>query len=411
MPLLNQTLQAFGDPDLKPDLPDCMEQYNSVINTFNRDFYTITVDKHPELNDSIIKILQRLNVPADQHDRYLDQHITLHELLVELNEVIKNDELGNFIEQIEKRKNARWRNLFLIGVLGGVCGLVPFFAFQLTVLQQVVTVASIMSGVGLIYAVATAAYTVYDTSVSSDVSFYQLFRENFSSVAKNALTIAAWSLVFVAAVTTPVVSGLFVMAEAVLVIKESVSLAYIYLYDRPEINLKSSLTEQHLQARDLTRFETRRHTAWVNFAAAFLMTGIVAAWCFVPGGIFVIAGAVLAMAAVYLVKSYAIRENEKRMKVVLQDRFVNIETSPQDPPIVEPALNVRSDLFNSEQMVVALTAPAVTRSASKTITIDIPLKEEPVNHTGLVENSLFTPKGGHHAEGASHHTPRTGKDT
>ena len=203
----------------------------------------------------------------------------------------------------------------------------------------------------------------------------------------------------IAAVTTPAVSILFVVADALMVMKEIATLAYMYLYENPRINPESSLAEQHIQARELTDFEKRKYAAWVNFVSAIVMTGLIAAWCFAPGGIFLVAGAILAMGGVYFATNYLIKQNEKKMDEVLKERFVEIEQGNR--PSIDTSCNAK--------MQVALTSSGFRPELSKTVSKE-PMKDEQASYSGLVEYSLFSREQcGHIEQTETHHTPRSPK--
>lgn len=341
MPMLGETLNAFNayftDKLEVNAFIASMKDYDNDRNMLSRDFYTKTIDTHDEVNKPIKRLIKNaLGDKHNSHGRYLNQHITIYDFLVELKEsvtdTVKKTKLQQFIQQLDAQKNTRWYYI-LLGSLGLSAGLMaPFFAFGLTVLQQVLSVNAIIAGGGLIYASAIGIQTLYEhlTNENKSESYYQQFKDNFFALSNIVLNITAWSLMITAAVTTPVISLVFIAADAVLIIKELVSLGYIYLSENPGIQPDSSFIDQQKQARELSDFETRRHNVWVNLAAAILMTAIIAAWCFAPGGIFVVAGVSLAaIGAVYLIKTYAIHENKVRMQGVLRARFTEIELAEE----------------------------------------------------------------------------------
>ncbi len=340
MESLIETLNDFNDylgPEgLNTNFATCFQRYQDNRNQFNRDFYILTLDKHPELLLSIEKILNSLNIPKRQCTRYLNQPISIYDLFVELNERddILRPELAQFIQFADEQKNTRWMVIAIGSLLVSACGLAPFFIFELTVFQQVLTMASLISGGGLVYAVAVAIHTLNGYSYDTRVSLYQLFKDNFFTLSNNLLSIIAWALMLTAAASTPVVSVLFVAADFFNILKEAVSLTYLYFDHKPGISPNASCEEQQKQARELTQFERRRHELWVNFTAAILLTTIIAAWCFVPGGLLLSVIATLSMGVVFLTKQYALTENNKRLKTVLNNRFEQIERTRDHTTIV-----------------------------------------------------------------------------
>lgn len=334
-PVIESLLGAFNELLKKPDdsswvedvFSQCLKIYGTNRKIFNRDFYTITLDSHPDVNTLAEQILVTLNIDPLIRTRYLNMPLTLHAFLVELNELTekKNGQLNKFIQLINQHNTTQWKGIVIGTIIGTAIGLFPMVMYELSGMQQFVTVASIISSGGLAYAVGMAIYTLHEYNTSKKVSYFQLFRDNFFSMTNAAINIVAWSLLLTAAVTNPIISILFVIADFVLVIKEFVSLSYFFHQNKKDTNFNPTLSEQQLQIREQINFEKNRHAAWVHFTAAVVLTIIIAAWCFVPGGIFVAAACMLAMGVVYATKQYAISKNEAAMKVELVKKFSEIE--------------------------------------------------------------------------------------
>ena len=339
MPSLIDTLNSFNlylqDDDAKANFISLFKLYHADRNQFNRDFYTITLNEHRDLDVQIMHLLKTLSIPETQWGRYRNQKITVYALLNELKQQPELNEestrkLNALINRLDKQANTRWLNIFILALGFSAFLITPFYALGLTAMEQLLTVASFISGSGLIFAVGVGFKTLYEYHADEPTSYFQVFRDNFLALSKIVLTIAAWALMLTAAVTTPVVSVLFVLADAVIIVKELISLAYIYLKNAPLDTYTGTISEQQTQARELSDFEMRRHSVWVRLAAAVMMTTIVAAWCFVPGAPIVVAAiALTAMAVVILTERYAIKENEIRMQRVLKERFVEAESTEQ----------------------------------------------------------------------------------
>ena len=393
MPLLEDTLAAFHDPNQQPNLADCLLKYAAAKGALHHDFFTITLDKQVEtLHAPIQALLKKYAISPDQYGRYLDQKITVYQCLVELNDVVKNDELTAFIKSLDELQRARWKGMLLVGLLGFVAGAVPLYAFQLTLMQQVLTVATVITGGGFVYSIVVAAYTAYEASLANQ-SFLKTLWDNFFIVAKNALVIAAWSILLISAVSTPVVAILFVVGDAVLVIQESLRLASMYWSKKPIIDADSPLSQQQTQAREQTNFESRQYAAIVHLVAAILMTAIIAAWCFTPGGWVVAAGSLVAIGALYLTKYYVMRENEKNMKQVMLTRFEALEDNHHKK--LENALKSHPDASTNAQMQEALCSPQ-TGKVYDAIMHTHPTEDSPIHTPGLLQNSFFAPAAEQH---------------
>jgi hypothetical protein len=63
----------------------------------------------------------------------------------------------------------------------------------------------------------------------------------------------------------------------------------------------------------------------INFVHAVALAGIIAAWCFVPGGLFVTGVFFLAMVLAYTLKSQYIKKNESLLRVHLGEEFADYE--------------------------------------------------------------------------------------
>lgn len=336
-PLIESLLSLFNallkNPDesdwLRDNFKKLLTKYATNREIFNRDFYTITLDTHPDVNILASQILDTLNIDPLKRSRYLGMPMTVYAFLNELNELPehKNAQLNQFIQLIDQHNSTQWKGIVWGTILGSAIGLFPFFMYGLSAIQQFLTVASVIPAGGLAYAVGMGVYTLNDYNSSKKVSYYQLFKDNFFSMANAALSVTAWSLLFTAIATTSIVSVLFVLADVALVIKEFVSLSAFFNKNKDVTQFNLSLNEQHLLIREQVDFEQRRQAAWVHFTAAVVLTIIIAAWCFVPGGIFVPAACMLGMGIVYAVKHYKIRENEANMKALLDKKFSAVESA------------------------------------------------------------------------------------
>ena len=306
-----------------------MEKYNADRDAFNRDFFRITIDRLPK--DSIDKLLNTLNIPKNQHGRYTNQKITVYQFLTELKTTPDNLRLTNAIALIDEHNKTRWKAMTAWIALLSTGSVVPFWLYGFTAIEQFVTAASVVAAGGLAYSVAIALYTLYEYSPAegSENTWYQLFKDNFFALSNSALVVSAWALLLTAAASNPVVSILFVAGEFVHVVKEVVALAYIAYQNNPTVESSATLNEKQKKVREDADFETRKNDVYINLAAAILMTVIVAAWCFIPGGFIV---PLVCMAAIGVVKAttqWAISQNEARMKEQVQTQFNALELAAE----------------------------------------------------------------------------------
>ncbi len=311
-----------------------IEKYNADRDAFNRDFFRITLDRLPQ--DSISNLLDTLGTPESERGRYVNQKITVYQFLTEL-KTTSDNRLTHAIALIDEHNKTRWKAMAAWIALLSTGSVVPFWLYGFTAIEQFVTAASVVAAGGLAYSIAIALYTLYEYSPAegSKNTWYQLFKDNFFALSNSVLVVSAWALLLTAAASNPVVSVLFVAGEFVHVVKEVVALAYIAYQNNPTIELSDTLDEKQKKVREAADFETRKNDVYLNLAAAILMTVIVAAWCFIPGGFIV---PLVCMAAIGVVKAttqWAISQNEARMKEQVQTQFNALETAELNTNLLE----------------------------------------------------------------------------
>ncbi len=338
MPSLINTLNAFNEyldeqgtnAKLKQDL----SEYHVDRDEFLRDFYVIKLnnEKRLSLNEQIKKTLDALKVPIEQQGRYLNQPITVYDMLVELSETkeLKNSNtLNDFIRLLDEQKNTRWKNTLLLSALFSTLLLSPVFIYGFTITQQLLSACLFIGAAGIVKAVAVAIHTAFEARVNHELSYLELLRENAFAVSYSFFSILAWSLMMAAVVATPVYSGLFVLAEVTVVAKELWSLAFM---PKPDNDHEAT---RHQRARELVDYEKRKKAIVVNIVAAVVLLVILAVWCFPPsgilltgGGLLLAAGCLLAMGVVHLSKRYAQSKIDAAMSESLRQAFQAIEVCP-----------------------------------------------------------------------------------
>lgn len=329
-------LQELFNNDLK----------NTNKDVFNRDFYTKTLNAHSDINAIASKILESLNVDPLKRNRYLNMPLTVYGFLEELHKLpeVDNQQLNQFVQLIEQHHASQWRWIALGVAIGSAAGLFPFFRYNLSAIQQFLAIAFIIPSSGLAYTVAMGVYSLYESTTNKIAPFWQLFRDNFFSMLNSVLNIAAWSLLLTAFATTSTVSILFVIADFALVMKEVACLVSFFYWHREKIASNSSFSERHIQIREDVDFEKRKHEAWIHFTAAVVLTIIVAAWCFVPGGIFVAAACMIAIGIVYGIKYQQLKQNEANMSALLETRFSAAELAEGGKVNVSDKVESTNDL-------------------------------------------------------------------
>ena len=336
MQSLIDTLTCFnnyiaGGP--KKPLDDRMSYYGAKKIDFNRDFYKTTIGSNEDLRKLVCTLLHNLQIDKRQWGRYLDTPLTFYELLVELREQNRNNNrLNKLIERIDEHSWKQWVKIIFGGVIAiGIIEIsLPILTHLvgLSTIQELIAAAIFAPIAGSIVTTAVALYSLYQTLNNKSLSLSQQFLDNFFLLAHVALKFIAFGLLLTAVTTTtPVVATLFVLAEGINVLKEIASLAHIFIQDLQRVVSRDShdLATLELQARHDFDFIKRRNNVLIDIAAAAVCVGFVAAWCFVPGGLFVAIGVSVGIGLVFLAKRWAHHLVEEAIKTQLQRKFEAIE--------------------------------------------------------------------------------------
>lgn len=343
------TLESYlVHPEMMDALAVEMEKYHSDREAFNRDFFIITLDRLPQ--DSVEAILETVGIPKNQHGRYIDQKISVYQFLTELETSTGDTRLARINALIDEHNKTRWKAIAVWIALLSTMSIVPFWLYGFTAIEQFLTAASVVAASGLAYSVAIALYTLYEYSPAegTENTWYQLFKDNFFALSNSALVVSGWALILTASASNPVISILFIAGEFVLILKEVVALAYIAAYqNNPTIQPTDMLDEKQKKVRESADFEKRKHDVYVNLAAAILMTVIIAAWCFIPGGFIVPVVCMIGIGLVKATTQWAIWQNEARMKEQVQTQFTTIETAELNDNLAEQFVTNEPGLKNN----------------------------------------------------------------
>lgn len=172
---------------------------------------------------------------------------------------------------------------------------------------------------GIFYSIIVGIYSVSNQHAESIDSIYQHAFDDLFVVLNTGISVIAWLLFLsTAGTTTPLVATLFILAEAVFVIKESINIALFYWYGSPMVNPHVNPTTRHHQMLNAIEFKAIEEMAWVNLVAAVGLTSLIAGWCLAPESLVVGALSLIAMGTVYWVRNDAIQQIKVTMKTTLQ---------------------------------------------------------------------------------------------
>ncbi len=175
-----------------------------------------------------------------------------------------------------------------------------------------------ISVAGIVYSVTAAVYSVSGAEIKSMDSVYRQAFDDFFVLLNAGISIVAWLLFLsTAGTTTPLVAGLFILAEAVFILKELINLALFFWYETPSINRDTRPDIQRHQARLAIEVEAHEKRAWVGLVSAIGLTGIIAGWCMVPESLIVGGLSLIAMGLIYWERHDAIERIEAEMAAAL----------------------------------------------------------------------------------------------
>lgn len=363
------TLRVFDaylhEPEDSRTLRDHMEYYDKKLAVLNKDFQTIPINEDNDIQSVVSDILEHLGIHKRQRGRFLNAGMTAYDFLIELQEVTnkENNKLNEFIRLIDE-KNKWMRKLLLIGgiVVGSVFSMLPafFIGGGLSLVQTVLTASVTIPVAGLLYTAGVAAYTFYQSITNKRHGMMERFRDNFFLLANTALNVAAYSMVIATATSlNPVTAILFVVASCVLVLKEMTTLIQLGIQNRKSglIAQDDDLKTRQEKTRSAYDVVKTRNALLIEFSGAILGVGIMAAWCFIPGGIFLTVAAVAAIGIVAIVKKLFSMLNEKVVTGRMKAEFDRLEQDDAVKEVHEEASKAASAAPEQQpdQPAVALT--------------------------------------------------------
>lgn len=330
-----------SDEQLQRVQTQLIDQYQSHNDDFYHDFHRITLDELPQTSEELLQsILIASGVPRQQHGRYLHQKITVYEWLSELNAMdVRDDErhqaLSEIIRSINRINQIRWKALIAWILSLSACSVLPIWIYGLfTVIESFVTASSVVAAGGLGYSIAVLLYTLYQHHYSEATpgdTWLTWLQNNGFALTNTAFVASAWTLLLTATASNPIISALFVAGEMVHVIKEIATLVHIVYFKQISTPDDNDKLGQQQYVRALADFERRKHDAIVQLAAAVLMTLVIAAWCFIPGGFVVPLVCIIAIGLIKGTTWWATSQNKATAATQIAEQFLVLESEANVP--------------------------------------------------------------------------------
>ena len=333
------------------DLSGGLNYFDKEKIVIDRYLFNTTLISDEKIEPIVRDILPKLGIPKEQWGRYIGENLTVYDFLVELSKHNKknNAKIKEFIDFIDDKATFSWTKIFFASILALITAefALPFIggAAALSSLQTLFAAALFAPIVGAVFTSAIALYSLYQSFFDKKTPLLHRLQDNFFVLAYSALRYAGYGVLIAAAVTvSPLAAILFVVAEAALALKEISSLVRMVLEEKRTVTIpeNAELSLQQHQARHELDYVKRRNTKVINIVAAVVLVGVVAASVFIPGGIFVTAGAIAAIMLVTFIQKWANNRNTTLLNERLQGKFEELE---RDSP-KEETLQFTNQLVN-----------------------------------------------------------------
>ena len=226
--------------------------------------------------------------------------------------------------------------------------------------------------VGLVYTIGVTLYFIYENISATKIDLFQQIRANLFLVTIAVINFARYGiLITAAAMATPIAAILSVVTAALGVLQEVFALIHMVVQDHMKDPLDETreidLGVLQTEARHQLDYVNRIHSISINLVSAVVSAGIVAVWCFVPGGIFVTIGALVGLAVLFAAKYLAQRYNTNTMNARLKSTFDEIEFEYKKTQIAQPVDGLSHEITQglgddlSSDRSVALVEPLAVK--------------------------------------------------
>lgn len=313
-------------------LQDHMHYYDNHPVELNRNFYLIQIDDDAIKKD-IESLLTNLIIPKKQWERYFSCGLSVHDFLVELTKE-GHIQLHYIIELIDNKTKATRRSL-LFYVVSGI--LIIAFVFGLLFFSRAGIVTQRWGGsthcfliLGLFLTIGISLYHLYTNQFDKKRPLFDRLRDHFFIFTSMVMNIIAYGLWLNTTVSMTLrVATWFVAASSMAVVKELVYLSQELMQYRRNFPVCDQKNLNHFRAetRHKFRYQKHRNGALINLAAAIILMGIMAAWCFIPTSLMITISAITAITLVYSVRYFLLQKNARIMSERLQDMLRRIENS------------------------------------------------------------------------------------
>lgn len=328
-----------------------MRYYDNRIDALNQDFKSIVIDDE-SVKKHIKLMLTNLGVSKYQWDKYFGHDLTVYDFLLMLGQA-GHLQMAYLVRVIDRKERVS-RMAIATGILlpAGIVASVLCSPPMKEVLESVrafFASADSLPILGIVKTSISSAINLYRIFSNTTQSLFNRMRDATFVVAKAAINYVGYALWLASAVTmTPVVATLFAVSSFLDVAKEVFCLVQeVVQHNRaPAICEGDELNTTRNRIRHEIGYKTHLYAAIINLVTVVAVVGIMAAWTFAPGGIFVALACVAALAIVYAIQYFALRENRRVMRDELQNKLEQAEADYLQSNSCASELSIEDDLSN-----------------------------------------------------------------
>ncbi|WP_156812410.1 hypothetical protein [Legionella tunisiensis] len=183
---------------------------------------------------------------------------------------------------------------------------------------------------GILGMISTSGFAIsglYESNADLKKSRSIRFRDNGFLLANTFYNLSAYAL-WAATEMSPTVGSLFVAASIVNVMKDLFCMAQYWVEHEtlPPIYDSNNLSIHQTYARREYQYLQNKNAVAIDISVSVALAGVMAAWCFLPGGLCLTVTAVVTNIALAAIKYHLHKNNEANIRVQLQEELDHIKT-------------------------------------------------------------------------------------
>lgn len=343
-------------------LKEYMSYYDKELEQLKTDFYATTIQADKEAQEEMEAILTSLNIPQSQWSGY--SKLSVYDFFIRLKH--ENHYQADYILSLIEEKTSIATAKFVTR-----CLLSGAFSAGIALLPAMAGILGMISTSGF------AASYLYDSQYDPKKTDDLRFRDDSFIVANAFFNLSAYA-VWAAAELSFTVNSLFVAASVVNALKDLLCVAEDWLDDKKPPVYENNLSGYQDFLRHEYQYLQHSKEREINTAISISLAGVMAVWCFVPGGILLSVSAVASSIGLAIMKHCLLKDNEIAIRTALQTELDIVATESEfDVNAKQEGQGANRYRFYSPSTVEVLTYD------------DFDLLERSTSNENLFDDSLF----------------------